>query len=57
MSMSVKPAKFLELNVHDAQIHLSHLHLYRAVAMLAEDPDFHMTLKLEPGDIELIHNP
>ena len=29
----------------------------RAVAKLAEDPEFHMTLKLEPGDIELIHNP
>ena len=29
----------------------------RAVAKLAEDPDFHLSLKLEPGDIELIHNP
>ncbi|KAK9863979.1 hypothetical protein WJX84_007599 [Apatococcus fuscideae] len=28
-----------------------------AVAKLAEDPDFHFSLKLEPGDLELIHNP
>ena len=29
----------------------------RAVAKLAEDPDFHFSSKLEPGDLELIHNP
>lgn len=38
---------------------LPHIHWgkCRAVAKLAEDPEFHMILKLEPGDIELIHNP
>ena len=29
----------------------------RAVAKLAEDPEFHFSAKLEPGDLELIHNP
>ncbi|KAK9845169.1 hypothetical protein WJX84_011671 [Apatococcus fuscideae] len=28
-----------------------------AVAKLAEDPEFHFSRKLEPGDLELIHNP
>ncbi|KAK9816577.1 hypothetical protein WJX72_002145 [[Myrmecia] bisecta] len=28
-----------------------------AVAKLAEDPDFHLAIKLQPGDIEWIHNP
>ncbi|WIA42630.1 hypothetical protein OEZ86_008603 [Tetradesmus obliquus] len=28
-----------------------------AVAAIAEDPAFHLSLKLEPGDVELLHNP
>eukprot|EP00891_Asterochloris_glomerata_P005068 jgi/Astpho2/5068/Aster-x0233 len=28
-----------------------------AVATLAEDPEFHLSKKLQPGDIEIIHNP
>ena len=27
------------------------------MAALAEDPKFHLTKKLLPGDIEIIHNP
>jgi hypothetical protein len=27
------------------------------VAAIANDPDFHLRLKLQPGDIEIIHNP
>jgi alpha-ketoglutarate-dependent taurine dioxygenase len=27
------------------------------VASLAEDPQFHLALTLQPGDIEIIHNP
>ncbi|KAK9809629.1 hypothetical protein WJX73_008948 [Symbiochloris irregularis] len=26
-------------------------------AKLAEDPEYHITIKLQPGDIELLHNP
>ena len=29
----------------------------RAVASLAEDPEFHISRVLEPGDLEIIHNP
>ena len=29
----------------------------RAVASLAEDPKFHLSRVLEPGDLEIIHNP
>lgn len=29
----------------------------RTVAAIANDPDFHLNLKLQPGDIEIIHNP
>ena len=29
----------------------------RAVASLAEDPEFHLSRVLEPGDLEIIHNP
>ena len=29
----------------------------RAVASLAEDPRFHLALTLQPGDLEIIHNP
>lgn len=29
----------------------------RAVAALAESPDFHMSKRLQPGDIEIVHNP
>ena len=29
----------------------------RAVAKLAEDPSFHISRKLIPGDIEIVHNP
>ena len=32
-------------------------HACRAVATLAEDPEFHLSKKLQPGDIEIIHNP
>jgi hypothetical protein len=31
--------------------------LCRTVAAIANDPDFHLNLKLQPGDIEIIHNP
>jgi hypothetical protein len=31
--------------------------LCRTVAAIANDPDFHLSLKLQPGDIEIIHNP
>eukprot|EP00879_Flechtneria_rotunda_P026178 GHRR01027895.1.p1 GENE.GHRR01027895.1~~GHRR01027895.1.p1 ORF type:complete len:107 (+),score=19.90 GHRR01027895.1:136-456(+) len=27
------------------------------VAAIANDPEFHLVLKLQPGDIEIIHNP
>ncbi len=27
------------------------------MAALAEDPNFHLSLQLQPGDIEWIHNP
>lgn len=27
------------------------------MATLAEDPEFHLSKKLQPGDIEIIHNP
>ena len=30
---------------------------YRAVASLAESPEFHLSKKLQPGDIEIVHNP
>ena len=30
---------------------------FRAVASLAEDPEFHISRVLEPGDLEIIHNP
>ncbi len=30
---------------------------FRAVAALAEDPEFHFAQVLEPGTIEWIHNP
>lgn len=33
------------------------LAVYRAVAALAEDPEFHFAQRLEPGTIEWIHNP
>lgn len=29
----------------------------RAVAKLAESPEFHISRKLLPGDIEIVHNP
>ena len=29
----------------------------RTFARIAEDPEFHFTKLLEPGDIEIIHNP
>jgi hypothetical protein len=29
----------------------------RTVAAIANDPDFHLSLKLQPGDLEIIHNP
>ena len=29
----------------------------RTFARLAEDPAFHFSIKLQPGDIELLHNP
>ena len=29
----------------------------RTVAAIANDPEFHLSLKLQPGDIEIIHNP
>ena len=29
----------------------------RAVAALAESPEFHLSKKLQPGDIEIVHNP
>ena len=29
----------------------------RAVAKLAESPEFHLSKTLEPGDIEIVHNP
>lgn len=31
--------------------------LCRAVAALAESPEFHLSLRLQPGDIEIVHNP
>jgi hypothetical protein len=33
------------------------LHCCRTVAAIANDPDFHLDLQLQPGDIEIIHNP
>lgn len=29
----------------------------RAMAALAESPEFHLSKKLQPGDIEIVHNP
>ena len=31
--------------------------LCRAVAKLAESPEFHLSKVLQPGDIEIVHNP
>ena len=36
---------------------LANLVLCRAVAKLAESPEFHLSKVLQPGDIEIVHNP
>lgn len=45
--------------MHHLPYHTTHTLVFicRTVAAIAEDPSFHLKLKLEPGDIEWLHNP
>ncbi len=49
----LQPAQHDELASH----HIIPCHPCRAVATIAEDPKFHLAKTLQPGDLEIIHNP